>query len=243
MRKQKPTQKLHKHGPVIAFLKGLLKLLVRRPEIIGAKLPDEPMILLANHKGAAGPLSLSLYFPQLFIPWGYYQMTESFPRRFDYLYRVFYRQKLGMNKAGSFILALLFGLVSKLIYNGMKVIPSYPDLRLRKTLRESFAHLEAGNNVLVFPEDSRSGYHDIASSYHGGFSLLAIEYYRKTGVDVPIVPVYFSKPKRLIVIGESESISSLLARGLNRKKITEHFHDIAEKMYLKHVSTEKTQAN
>ncbi|NLZ61541.1 MAG: hypothetical protein GX904_01950 [Acholeplasmataceae bacterium] len=239
MSRQQRVRKVLKHNLFITFLKGLLRLFVRKPQIVGEQLPTKPSIILANHKGAAGPLVLSLYFPALFVPWGHYQMTEGYLRRFDYLYRVFYRTKLGKGKVASFILAVLFGLVSKLIYNGMHVIPSYPDLRLRRTLRISFAHLDEGNNVLVFPEDSNSGYHDVPNSFFGGFAVLAIEYYRRTKNDVPITPVFFSKPDRLIAIGESISIKSLLDQGMGRRDITKHFEVLCDTLHKKYVIDKK----
>ena len=238
--KQPRTEKLEKHGPFISFLKWLLRIFIRPPLVSGMSLPETPAIILANHKGAAGPLVLSLYFPKLFVPWGHYQMTEGYRRRFDYLYRVFYQQKLGKGKIASFILATLFGLVSKLIYNGMRVIPSYPDLRLRKTLKISFAHLDSGNNVLVFPEDSRAGYRDVPTTYFGGFAILALEYYQKTGINVPIVPVHFSKQDGLIAIGESIPIKSLVDQGMGRKEITAYFEQLAQSMFEEYVQSKKS---
>ncbi len=221
---------LKRHGFFTTLLKSFLKFFIRKPRIIGTTDLPKPAIIIANHKGAAGPMVLSLYFPCLFVPWGHYQMTEGYRRRFDYLYRVFYRQKLKKGKFVAFWLALLFGLVSKLIYNGMRVIPSYPDIRVRKTLKISEAHLDQGNSVLVFPEDSRRGYEDLPATYFGGFAALAIDYWRRHGRDVPIIPVYFSKQERLIIIGESCQISELLKRGLDREQITLHFAKIAREL-------------
>lgn len=69
-------------------------------------------------------------------------MTEKYTVRWKYLYHVFYTQKLGYNKFSAFILATLFGVISKMLYNGMQLISTYPNVKFRNTINVSIEHLK-----------------------------------------------------------------------------------------------------
>ena len=141
-----------KHGFIFSPATKIAKLFKKKPKIYN--LNDEELekgIIASNHSAASGPLTLSLYFPVFFVPWGTHEMTENYKNRWNYLYHIFYTQKLGYGKFKSFILATLFGVISKMLYNGMQLIPTYSDINLKHTINLSIAHLEKGNSILIFP--------------------------------------------------------------------------------------------
>ncbi|HOW37561.1 MAG TPA: hypothetical protein P5154_00295 [Candidatus Izemoplasmatales bacterium] len=185
------------------MVKSLLRLFKKKHEIRGysGPLPD-PALYIANHDGAGGPLTLNIYFPKILVPWGAHQMNGRYRDRWNYLYHVFYRQKLRYSKARAFLLSTLFALVSKILYDGVRLIPSYPDARVRHTIAESMEHLRNGNSLLIFPEDSSGGYHETVETFHSGFVYLAQEYRKRNGCDLPIVPLFFDRKSRRIVVGE-----------------------------------------
>lgn len=214
--------------PVYKFFAPLVKLFKRKPKIFNLNTEPfkEPCIIISNHSGASGPLTMALYYPQFFIPWGTHAMTGRYKARWNYLYHVFYQQKLGYRKFRSFILATSFGIVSKMLYNGMQLIPTYEDLRFKDTINLSVAHLNNGSNILVFPEDSNNGYHENLLSYHSGFVFLWQEYFKRTEIDLPIYPVYYHKRKGAMVIGPKTYITPLIADGLSRDQIAEFFKNL-----------------
>lgn len=193
---------------------------------------DENSIIISNHSAASGPLTISLYFPTFFIPWGTFEMTEKYRGRWNYLYHIFYRQKLGYNKFKSFLLATLFGIISKSLYNGMQLIPTYGDFRLRATVDISKQYLDAGTSILIFPEDSDSGYHEILLKYNPGFVYLSSYYYKKTGKDIPIYPMYFHKQSNAIIIGKKSYINPLFEQGMDKYEIAEHYKNITNDLAL-----------
>jgi 1-acyl-sn-glycerol-3-phosphate acyltransferase len=197
---------LAKSGPIFSALKKILRLFKLRPRIIGSENIPEKAVFISTHSGASGPFTLSLYFPKIFVPWGAYPMTQGYRSRWRYLYHVFYTKKLKYPKFSAWVLASLFAIISKRLYRGIHLIPSYPDIRIRKTLNESIAHLDAGNSILIFPEDSESGYLEVPMVFHAGFVQLVKEYHKVSEADIPVVPIYFSKKERLIMIGPGESI-------------------------------------
>ena len=180
----------------------------------------EKAIYFANHSGAAGPLTLSTYFPKYLVPWGTFQMTGNYIVRWKYLYYVFYQQKIGYKKLKSFILATLLGIISKVLYNGVKLIPTYPDTRLRKTITESVANLDVNNSILIFPEDSTEGYQEQIDAFHSGMVYLAQQYLKKRKEDIPLIPLYYNKAKQKIITGKARFLSEFDS-SLSREEIAD----------------------
>ena len=188
------------------FLKLISRIIMtfrKQPKIIIKEPLPEQAIYIANHSGAAGPLTLSIYFPKYMSSWGHHMMTEHYFRRWKYLYYIFYQQKLKYSKLRSFILASVFGLISKTLYKGVQLIPTYTDLRFIKSIKLSMKHFDVGNSILIFPEDSGDGYHEEIKDFHAGFVSLAKTYFKKHGVDIPIIPIYYHKLAQEIRVGKS----------------------------------------
>ena len=210
-----------KHNWFIRLIKGIIRKVRTSPELnlYDSLLPDKA-IYYANHSGAAGPLTLSVYFPKYLVPWGAYPMTGHYITRWKYLYFIFYRQKLGYTKFRSLMLATLFGIISKTLYNGVKLIPTYPDARLRKTITESLENLSCDNSILIFPEDSTSGYMETIESFHGGFVFLAQQYFKANKEHIPLIPLYYNKLKQKIITGKPRFLSDF-SKDLSRDQIAE----------------------
>lgn len=222
----KKTKTITKHNWFINLIKGIIRMVREKPEVVqrNQELPNKA-IYIANHSGAAGPLTLSVYFPKILVPWGAYPMTRNYISRWKYLYFVFYRQKIGYSKIRSFILATLFGVISKVLYNGVKLIPTYPDARLKSTIRKTIEHLDCNNSILIFPEDSSLGYHEEIVSFHAGFVFLAKQYYQEKGEHIPIIPLFYNKEKQRIIVGDSYTLSEF-DKSKKRDEVAEEFRTI-----------------
>ena len=221
------------HGPIYKMTRALVRCFKKKPQITNlSKDLEQKAIFVSNHSAISGPLILSLYFPYIFVPWGTHEMTESFSKRFNYLYVTSYQQKLGYRKWIAFILSLMFATVSKMLYKGAKLIPTYPDTRLMRTLRLSEKYINDDIPVLVFPEDSSEGYKTILESYHPGFIAFSRYYYKKYQVDLPIYPIYYSKSHNRIIIGEKIMLQSLLALNYTKEMIADHVKEKTNALYL-----------
>jgi 1-acyl-sn-glycerol-3-phosphate acyltransferase len=217
----KAIKTITKHNWFLRLIKKIIRTVRKTPELVlhDDNLPEKA-IYYANHSGAAGPLTLSVYFPKYLVPWGAYPMTGHYFSRWKYLYFTFYRQKLGYKKFRSFMLATLFGLISKILYQGVRLIPTYPDTRLRKTINESLEHLKVNNSILIFPEDSSSGYAEEIEAFHAGFVYLAQQYFKKNNKHIPMIPLFYHKAKQQIITGKTKYLSDFEAN-LNREEIAE----------------------
>lgn len=221
-------------GPIFKHVIKSVRLFKKRPKIYNLNDEEEMEkgIIISNHSAASGPMTLALYFPSFFVPWGTHGMTENYFKRWKYLYHIFYQQKIGYGKFRSFILATLFGIVSKRLYVGMQLIPTYGDMRLANTIKLSVNHLKAGNSVLIFPEDSDTGYHEKLIKYNQGFVFLSERHYKLESIDIPIYPIYYHKQKGVIIIGKKEYINKLKKeKGFNREEVAEYFKNRTNELF------------
>ena len=224
---------------VFLGLKSVFRLFKKQPEIIdlgGNDTVREPCIFIANHSAAGGPFTYQLYFPHKFVPWGTHEMCGNYKERWNYLYHVFYQQKLRWHKVPAGIVATLFAIISKFLYNGAELIPTYRDARFVTTIRRSLRMLERGRNILIFPENSTDGYHEILKEYHPGFAKLASTYYRRTGKNIPIYAVYYSEEHNRIVIDKPVYIESLLEDKLDEKGIANRFCERTNELFRLHIA-------
>lgn len=203
---------------------------VKTVQFLGQAFPNK-CIIVSNHCNKKGPMVYELNLPVFHASWGAYQMLGNYKDRFCYLRNVLYIQKNGYNKFKATLKAGFEGIFSKRIYRGMKILPSYPDARLRKTLEYSMAVLDSGAAVSVYPEDSSKGYFDVMTHFFSGFVMLSEQYYKKTGEDLPIFPVYYGSKQKKIVVGKPLYVQDLYKQGLNRSEIADEFKNQVNKLY------------
>lgn len=186
-------------------------------------------IMIGNHSGAKGASIYKLSSPDdhYFMSWGAHQMIENYRSRWNYLYHIFYRQKLGYTKRKAFFAATAFGLVSKIIYRIAGILPIYYDFRFKSTIEHSFECFDNNVDILIFPEDSSKGYFDDLTGLAPGFLTLSKLYYKKYGVDLPIYPMNFNRHYMKIVIGKPFYLQEMLK---------EHTQDEILDIFLKQIN-------
>ena len=212
----------------LSIMKAILKIFIRKPkfEFVGEdKFIEQGSIVLSNHVGKTGPLSLECYLKHKFRFWGTYEMNASFKEMYRYLSYDFYH----IRKHWKLFWARAFSVIASpfvwLFYRGLNLIPTYQDARMRKSLEESVKTIQDKTSIVIFPEDSIDGYLDKLKEFFSGFYLLANACYKK-GLDILIYVCYFkTKGKRRFIIDKPIKFSELLAKGLNRDQIAQDFCD------------------
>ena len=199
----------------------------------GEQLPEK-CIIVSNHNNKKGPMVFEINLPIIHATWGAYQMLGTYNERFHYLRDVFYMQKNGVGKFKATLRAGFEALFSIYIYKGMKILPSYPDVRFRKTLQYSMNVLDAGYAVSMYPEDSNQGYFEEMTHFFSGFVMLAQQYYTKTGEDVPVFPVYWGRNGNKLIVGKPLYVQDLVKEGLNRDEIADRFRLEVNGLYKRH---------
>ncbi len=224
-----------KRQPIWAIFKFILHpfFYVKNVEFLGDKFPKK-CIIVSNHNNKKGPVVYEFSLPVRHATWGAYPMLGSYSMRFHYLRDIFYMQKNGVKKFKATLRAGFESIFSIFAYKGIKVIPSYPDARFRKTLQYSIECLDNDLAVSVYPEDSDNGYFDEMTHFFSGFVMLADMYFKKTGEDLPVFPVYYGRKKKKIVVGKPLYVQEFVKQGKSREEIAEVFRLEVNKLYQEH---------
>lgn len=214
--------------PFFRFIKRILRCFVKKPKVIGLESDfQDGAIYICNHVGATAPLKLELYFPRRFRFWGTYEMTFSFKERWKYLAHVYFYQKKHNSKFVSLIKATLACPFIGMFYKGMNLIPTYADARILGTIHQSVEYLNDNNSIVIFPENSSDGYHDVLTEYYAGFLFLAKHYHRQTKKKIRIYNMYYCKKSNSLFYDASFTIDQLLKDGRNIREIANDFKDRA----------------
>ncbi len=228
--------------PFFRFFKRIAKLFLKEPRFINltGKEPEKNAIYLMNHSGARGPMIFELWFPVRSTPWGAHEMCGNYRERWCYLYYIFYQQKLHWRKPKAFIIATLFAIISKYLYTSVGLIGTYTDAGLTGAIHRSIDVLNEDLSIVIFPEDSREGYFDMPPAFNKGFITLTKTYYRRTGVDLPIYSVYYSKPKNTFVLESPLYVNKMLAEGKSEDEIAELYLARCHKLFLEHIAEKES---
>lgn len=164
------------------------------------RLPDEPVILVANHSQMYGPIGCELHAPRPRDTWC---IGEMFTLREvpAYAFKDFWSYKPKWTHWFYKLLSYLIAPLSVLIFNNANTIPVYHDTRLITTFRRTMQSLEAGRDVVIFPEHYQEHNH-IVYDFQDRFIDIARMYYRRTGKALCFVPMYIAPHLKKMVIGD-----------------------------------------
>ena len=202
-------------------VKAILKIFIKKPKFVflGEEFKDQSLIL-SNHVGSTGPLTLEMHFPKPFRFWGTYEMNSSLKEVYKYLSEVYFHQKKHWNLFGAKLFSIIAAPVAWAFYRGLTLISTYRDHRFKNTLKESIKTLESNASLIVFPEDSSNGYFNTLTSFFSGFVTLA-KYCHKKGLDIPIYLTYLRKKERVYVVDKPIYYTELIEKGLDKYQIAE----------------------
>ena len=206
-------------------VKGVLKIFIKKPKFVFLGEPYRSGdVLLSNHVGSSGPLTLECYSNPPVRLWGTYEMNNGLRSAYHYLVHTYYHQKKGWNLTAARIFCLLAAPLANMFYKGLQLTSTYPDARFCGTIKKSYKILEGGENICIFPEDSSRGYFDKLTLFHEGFITFA-DYCLKKGKDLSIFVAYFHKKSRTFIVDAPFQYSELKVQGGTRKDIAKRICD------------------
>ena len=208
--------------PIFKIVGGFFKIFLGSKVVntTGEPLPKQA-IIISNHSAKSGPMAIEVSFPMFNVKWGAGEMLGNFKSRYNYLRNVLYIQKLKKNKFVATVKGFFEAIFSKMLYRGMKFIPTYTDMRFINTIKMSEQVLDAGESVLIFPEDSKDGYFDEITAALPGFVMLAETHNKRHEEAMPILPLYYHKKSRTIFVGECFCERELRESGMTRAQRAE----------------------
>lgn len=185
---------------------------------------DKSSIILSNHEGTDAPMSWELYCDRPIRMWGASEMNSGLVQMYKYQTRVYYHEKKHWNLFLARLFCLVASPLTNLFYSGLHLISTYRDGRFLKTLRESIAALNEGDNIIIYPEDSTNGYLEELEGFHQGFVALAALCDKK-GMDTPIYVTYFRKSDLTYIVDAPVYYKDLAANGATKEEIAKKLLD------------------
>lgn len=197
------------------FMRALLALLrpFYRHELKGVENivqdDDNPIVFICNHGELYGPIVCMLYIPVPIRPWSISEMVVDKDEVAAYVYKYTISRQKWLPEKLKWPIANLIGPLSVWAMGQLESIPVYRNkLReLMKTFNQSVEAMQAGDNLLIFPEnpdgvEQGKGYERAGiGEMFRGFAMLAPIYYNKTGKCCRFLPMFAHKGLRTLSFG------------------------------------------
>ena len=163
-------------------------------------LPEEAAVIVGNHCQMYGPIAGELYMPRAHRIWcvGEMMNRKEVPA---YAFQDFWSGKPRWTHWFWHLASYAIAPLAAYVLSHAHTIPVYHDARVMTTFRKSVEGLEAGADIVIFPE-SAEPYNGIVTQFHRHFADLAKLYYRRTGKAVRFVPMYVAPKLKGIYFGK-----------------------------------------
>lgn len=194
------------------LIKAALRPFLRHTLIGRERLREDetnPLVLLCNHSEIYGPLASVLNLPLSVRPWVISDLVVD-PEEFAVFFNRYTLSKIHwLSETQKLRIARTLGKISVWGMNQLDSIPVYRNkpAKLTATMRLTVAAMEAGDNILIFPENPDADAENPGYATEGvgelfsGFALLSLAYYRKTKKCCRFLPIFVGKESRSIQIG------------------------------------------
>ncbi len=169
---------------------------------------DVSCVFVCNHGEIYGPVVTNLYVPFPFRPWVTSEMCDPAVVA-DYIYtNTFSKQEWMPRRLRRPFCTRLAGPFLAWVMRSVDSIPVYHGnpRQLMDTFRKTVDAMEAGDNILVFPENGGDGeggrfVREGVGSFFTGFTTIGQLYHRRTGKNCLFIPIYADKHRRTVEFG------------------------------------------
>ena len=181
----------------------LVRLFIPRLKVVWETPFDgEPCVFVCNHERAVGPLEMALNFPlrENSYIWIFADplSRETTP--------AYVRQDHWWNENGKLaplwnaVVPPVVSLILPPILRSVPYVPVYHDGRAATTMKESLRLLQAGKNLVIFPEiPTAFGAHDTEKINEGWLMIMPM-YARRAGKPLQVRPVHLDLQTKQMVI-------------------------------------------
>lgn len=159
---------------------------------------DEPVIFLANHMGAVGPMYMAATFPlrsNVAIWCNEGMMDEKLT--VDYVrHDWWWKPESKLAPLYSATIPYIARAIVPKVLRSAPTIPVYRDARVMTTMRQSLKALREGKHIVIFPE-LPDGFDSHAEHLQMGWLNLVTMYERATGKDIRMIPIHIDQESRV----------------------------------------------
>ena len=166
---------------------------------------QNPLVFLCNHGEFYGPMACKIYIPVPIRAWAISSMMNDKKAVARYIYENTTSRQEKMPEIEKRFLARLAAWLSVNVMGQLECIPVYRDSpqKLRETFRMTMEAMEAGDNILIFPENPEQKYpREGIGELSPGFVMLADIYWKRKKKRLRMLPMYADKKRRAVSFGE-----------------------------------------
>lgn len=200
---------------------------------------ENPIVFLCNHGEIYGPLVSMLYLPVPVRPWVIAEITRDPDEMAEYFDHYTLQPIRWIPSAWKRPIARGIGRLCVTVMQQLESIPVYRNkpTMLMKTMRQSVQALEAGDNLLIFPENPNAVAQDHGYETEGvgelfsGFAMLAQIYYKRTGKLCRFQPMFVHKAAHTMSFGQSVIYDPTNEDAAERERISAHAAKEMQKLY------------
>lgn len=169
---------------------------------------DIPCVFVCNHGEIYGPVVATLYIPFSFRTWVTYEIADVNCIADRCMNGAFQNVKDPWRKMLDWFMRKIGAPFIAWVMKSLDSIPVYHDnpRQLMQTFRETVTSMQAGDNILIFPENpeasaERKYARNGVNEFFTGFTMVGQLYYNKTGKCPLFVPLYADRHRRTITFG------------------------------------------
>ena len=193
---------------------------------------EGPVIFVANHYEIYGPIIAVLRMPASFRPWVINEMIDDQKiedQMVGGIDKIRFLPK-GVKKRLPKVIKRLI----KYIITAMEPIPVYKG-NLREvitTINLTVEAMQSGDNIMLFPEKPDVAYNSEGGvdKFYSGFVEIGAGYYKKTGKSTTFYPVYISKKKKKLFIGDGIKYNACVPKTDEKRRIANLLHERMQNM-------------
>ena len=209
---------------IFKIVRGLVHLFYEETEIIGLEnLPEKDAIIVGNHSQMNGPIVGELFMPDNCYIWcaGEMMHTKEVP---EYAFNDFWAQKPKRIRPFYKLLSYIIAPLASCIFTNARTVAVYHDGRVLSTFKSTVRMMEAGRNMLIFPEKPEKN-NNIVYQMQEHFVDVAKMYYKKTGKEITFVPMYIAPAMRKAYIGKGIKFNAAADMDEERVRIIKYLSD------------------
>ena len=184
------------------FLRAAMRAFMRGWKLEGLSGDGGPTVFLVHHQSMFGPLHALPFLPGSARLWS---MASFFGVRscWHHFYHVTLRQRFGWPRVFAAVGAGAVALVLPAALHMLRAIPVQRGTgRIVETLDDSARALAQGDSLLICPDLDYANHSPAIGELYTGFLHLEKKYVKACGKHLPFTPVYCSRKRKTVVVGE-----------------------------------------
>lgn len=169
-----------------------------------------PCVYIGHHQNMYGPITFMTFCPVYVRMWVYNMFLDK-ADCYDQFYNYTFLNRYKIHPALSKIYAKILSCFIPKLLNSMHALPVYrinsQDMHnIYKTIEDSVDALINNERVVIFPDIDYTSKEPYTGRLYSGFAKIDKLYFEKTGRHVDFIPVYISKSKKKMILGEKFSV-------------------------------------